>query len=105
MTSHLYTDVKSAKKEKSFDVMISKWGWLFQVLSGNNQKISKPGLNAYTTEDRTVYTVDIPSNELSRFLKIEGSRFRKIVNRLKRVLLLKICMYLSSWKELFLCVF
>lgn len=40
------------------------------------------GLNAYTTVDRTVYTVDIPSNEIPRFLEIEGSRFRKIVNRL-----------------------
>ncbi|MDH5366735.1 MAG: insulinase family protein [Cyclobacteriaceae bacterium] len=40
------------------------------------------GLNAYTTEDRTVYTVDIPSNELNKFLEIEGTRFRKIVNRL-----------------------
>lgn len=40
------------------------------------------GLNAYTTEDRTVYTVDIPSNELEKFLEVEGARFRKIVNRL-----------------------
>jgi zinc protease len=40
------------------------------------------GLNAYTTEDRTVYTVDMPSNELSRFFALEGARFRKIVNRL-----------------------
>ncbi|MEM9896143.1 MAG: pitrilysin family protein, partial [Bacteroidota bacterium] len=40
------------------------------------------GLNAYTTEDRTVYTVDIPANEVGRFLEIEGERFRTIVNRL-----------------------
>lgn len=40
------------------------------------------GLNAYTTEDRTVYTVDMPANELARFLEVEGSRFKKIVNRL-----------------------
>ncbi|MDH5383016.1 MAG: insulinase family protein, partial [Cyclobacteriaceae bacterium] len=39
-------------------------------------------LNAYTTNDRTVYTVDIPSNELNKFLEIEGTRFSKIVNRL-----------------------
>ena len=44
--------------------------------------IGGKGLNAYTTEDRTVYTVDIPSNEIEKFLEIEGSRFRKIVNRL-----------------------
>ena len=40
------------------------------------------GLNAYTTDDRTVYTVDIPTNELERFLRIEGNRFKMIVNRL-----------------------
>ncbi len=40
------------------------------------------GLNAYTTEDRTVYTVDMPANELPRFLELEGKRFKKIVNRL-----------------------
>ena len=39
-------------------------------------------LNAYTTEDRTVYTVDIPANELERFLQIKGIPFKKIVNRL-----------------------
>ncbi len=44
--------------------------------------IGAKGVNAYTTEDRTVYTVDIPSNEVERFLEIEGQRFRKIVNRL-----------------------
>ncbi|UII22604.1 M16 family metallopeptidase [Fulvivirga ligni] len=44
--------------------------------------IGGKGLNAYTTNDRTVYTVDIPSNEMDKFLEIEGSRFRKIVNRL-----------------------
>jgi len=44
--------------------------------------IGGKGLNAYTTDDRTVYTVDIPSNELPRFLQIEGNRFRTIVNRL-----------------------
>ena len=44
--------------------------------------IGGKSLNAYTTEDRTVYTVDIPSNELGRFLTIEGLRFKQIVNRL-----------------------
>lgn len=44
--------------------------------------IGGKGLNAYTTTDRTVYTVDIPSNELGKFLEFEGSRFQKIVNRL-----------------------
>jgi len=40
------------------------------------------GLNAYTTEDRTVYINDIPANQLDNWLKIEASRFRTIVPRL-----------------------
>ncbi|MCY4162471.1 MAG: insulinase family protein [Flavobacteriaceae bacterium] len=39
-------------------------------------------LNAYTTQDRTVYIVDVPSNELNRLIEIEGLRFREIINRL-----------------------
>ena len=44
--------------------------------------IGAEDLNAYTSEDHTVYMVDIPSNELERYLKIESTRFRMIVNRL-----------------------
>lgn len=45
-------------------------------------KLGAKGLNAYTTEDRTVYMCDIPANELERFLQIESLRFSQIVNRL-----------------------
>lgn len=44
--------------------------------------IGGKGLNANTSNDRTLYTADIPANEIERFLKIEGARFKKIVNRL-----------------------
>ena len=44
--------------------------------------IGGKGLNAYTTEDRTVYMVDIPANELKRYLEIDGSRFREVEPRL-----------------------
>jgi zinc protease len=40
------------------------------------------GTNAYTTEDRTVYINDIPSNQLENWLTIESDRFRMIVTRL-----------------------
>ncbi|HEX6226756.1 MAG TPA: insulinase family protein [Chryseolinea sp.] len=40
------------------------------------------GTNAYTTEDRTVYINDIPTNQLESWLQIEGNRFRRIVPRL-----------------------
>ena len=39
-------------------------------------------LNAYTSFDRTVYTNDIPANEMEKFLKIEGERFQTLVLRL-----------------------
>jgi zinc protease len=38
--------------------------------------------NAYTTEDRTVYVNDIPTNQLENWLYVEGNRFQKIVPRL-----------------------
>jgi len=44
--------------------------------------IGATGTNAYTTEDRTVYVNNIPSNQLNNWLKIEGNRFEMIVNRL-----------------------
>ncbi len=44
--------------------------------------IGAKGTNAYTTEDRTVYTNDIPGNQLENWLEIEAERFSMIVNRL-----------------------
>lgn len=40
------------------------------------------GTNAYTTNDRTVYVNNIPSNQIENFLDIESNRFQIIVNRL-----------------------
>jgi len=40
------------------------------------------GTNAYTSLERTVYTNDIPANELERFLKLESDRFQELVLRL-----------------------
>jgi len=40
------------------------------------------GTNAYTSEDRTVYINDIPSNQLESWLQVEGNRFKTIVPRL-----------------------
>ena len=44
--------------------------------------IGATGTNAYTTEDRTVYTNNIASNQLENWLAIESNRFGMIVNRL-----------------------
>ncbi|MEL6989115.1 MAG: insulinase family protein, partial [Bacteroidota bacterium] len=44
--------------------------------------IGASGTNAYTTEDRTVYVNNIPSNQIENWLALESARFNKIVNRL-----------------------
>ena len=45
-------------------------------------EIGAKGTNAYTTEDRTVYVNDIPTNQIENWISIESNRFRKIVPRL-----------------------
>lgn len=44
--------------------------------------IGAQGTNAYTSEDRTVYMNNIPSNQLENWLSIESDRFKMIVPRL-----------------------
>ena len=45
-------------------------------------QLGEKGLNAGTHNDYTIYTVEIPSNELPRFLELEGIRFQQITSRL-----------------------
>ena len=40
------------------------------------------GTNAYTSNERTVYVNDIPSNELDKWLQLEASRFSELTLRL-----------------------
>jgi len=49
-----------------------------KMLSG----IGAKGTNAYTSNEKTVYVNDIPSNQIEKWLKIEAERFRKPVLRL-----------------------
>lgn len=70
-----YAKIDSYSNEAARLAIPNEYDKLMSLIGGK-------GLNAYTTEDRTVYTIDIPSNEIPRFLEIEGSRFKKIVNRL-----------------------
>ncbi|HTH55013.1 MAG TPA: insulinase family protein [Cyclobacteriaceae bacterium] len=45
-------------------------------------EIGAKGTNAYTTQDRTVYVNDVPSNQIENWLTIEANRFKQIVPRL-----------------------
>lgn len=49
-----------------------------KMLSG----IGAKGTNAYTSNEKTVYINDIPSNQVEKWLKIEAERFRNPVLRL-----------------------
>ncbi|MDX5436429.1 MAG: insulinase family protein, partial [Pontibacter sp.] len=44
--------------------------------------IGAKGTNAYTWVDQTVYTNDIPTNQLERWLELEADRFQEMVPRL-----------------------
>lgn len=44
--------------------------------------IGAKGTNAYTSFEQTVYINDIPANQLEKWLKIEGERFRNPILRL-----------------------
>lgn len=71
----LYREIDSVSNLAAKLAIPNEYDKMITALGGN-------GLNAYTTEDRTVYTVDVPSNALEKFLTLEGVRFQKIVNRL-----------------------
>ena len=44
--------------------------------------IGAKGTNAYTSNEKTVYINDIPSNQIEKWLKLEAERFRNPVFRL-----------------------
>lgn len=83
-----YATLTSADERKDFYAkidMVSNEAAKYAIANEYDKMISSlggKGLNAYTTEDRTVYTSDIPANQLDKFMEIEGDRFSKIVNRL-----------------------
>jgi predicted Zn-dependent peptidase len=45
-------------------------------------KLGGNGLNAYTTPEETVYTVDLPKNRMEQWAKVESERFLRPVFRL-----------------------
>ncbi|MDG1251647.1 MAG: insulinase family protein, partial [Flavobacteriaceae bacterium] len=73
--SFLYQKIDKLSNEAALFAIPNEYDKMISMMGGKR-------LNAYTTEDRTVYTVDIPSNEIERFLTLEGLRFKQIVNRL-----------------------
>ncbi|NRB52628.1 MAG: insulinase family protein [Saprospiraceae bacterium] len=70
-----YAKIDAVSKEASQFAIANEYDRMIGLIGAK-------GTNAYTTDDRTVYMNDIPSNQLENFFKIEANRFGKIVNRL-----------------------
>lgn len=83
-----YRSTKDEKKRKQIYRQIDSVSGLaakYAIANEYDKMMSLIGANntnAYTSNEQTVYTNDIPSNQLERWLKIEAERFRNPVMRL-----------------------
>ncbi|MBL0744753.1 M16 family metallopeptidase [Chryseolinea lacunae] len=79
------TDAEARKNYYAQIDHVSNEASKFAIPNEYDKMVSEIGANytnAYTSEDRTVYINDIPSNQVNNWLQIEGNRFRTIVPRL-----------------------
>ena len=83
-----YRGTKDEKKRKQIYKQIDSVSGLAATYAIANEYdkmmsiIGATGTNAYTSVEQTVYTNDIPSNALEKWIKIEAERFRNPVMRL-----------------------
>jgi len=83
-----YKSTKDEKKRKQIYRQIDSVSGLAAKYAIANEYdkmmsiIGATGTNAYTSVEQTVYTNDIPSNSLEKWIKIEAERFRNPVMRL-----------------------
>ena len=83
-----YKSTKDEKKRKQIYRQIDSVSGLAATYAIANEYdkmmsiIGATGTNAYTSVEQTVYTNDIPSNSLEKWIKIEAERFRNPVMRL-----------------------
>lgn len=83
---HKSTDDKDQKKEiyKEID-RLSQEAATYAIANEYDNlvaSIGAKGTNAYTSNEKTVYINNIPSNELEKWLQIESERFGELVLRL-----------------------
>ena len=71
----LYAKIDSLSLEASRFAIANEYDKMVSSLGAK-------GTNAYTSNDETVYMNDIPSNEIEKWLKVEGERFQTLVLRL-----------------------
>lgn len=83
-----YKSVKDEKKRKAIYHLIDSVSGVAAKYAIANEYdkmmsiIGAKGTNAYTWVEQTVYTNDIPSNQLEKWIQIEAERFRNPVMRL-----------------------
>lgn len=71
----LYAKIDSLSFEASKFAIANEYDKMVSALGAK-------GTNAYTSNDETVYMNDIPSNEIEKWLLVEGERFQTLVLRL-----------------------
>ncbi|MCB9256947.1 MAG: insulinase family protein [Chitinophagales bacterium] len=71
----IYAKIDSLSLEASKFAIANEYDKMVSALGAK-------GTNAYTSNEQTVYVNDIPSNEIEKWLKIEGERFQTLVLRL-----------------------
>ena len=75
MKKEIYKEIDRISQEAAKYVATNEYDKLISSLGGN-------GTNAYTTNERTVYMNNIPSNELEKWLKLESERMFNLVLRI-----------------------
>ncbi|NQY08145.1 MAG: insulinase family protein [Flavobacteriales bacterium] len=70
----IYLEIDKVSTEASKYVLAQEYEKMIYTIGGT-------GLNAWTSTEETVYTVEIPSNEIEKWLELEGERFSKLVLR------------------------
>ena len=71
----IYKKIDALSQEAAKYVATNEYDNLIKTLGAK-------GTNAYTSNERTVYVNDIPSNEIDRWMAIESERFSELVLRL-----------------------
>ncbi|MBQ0123171.1 MAG: insulinase family protein [Bacteroidales bacterium] len=72
--AEIYRRIDSISYEASKIAIPNEYDKLMAVIGAN-------GTNAWTSKDETVYTEDIPSNQIDNWARIQADRFRNIVIR------------------------
>jgi predicted Zn-dependent peptidase len=71
----IYKEIDQASNDASKFSIANEYDKIMASMGGN-------GTNAFTSYEETVYTEDIPSNAIDKFLKLQAERFRMPVLRI-----------------------